>query len=78
VDAALPLADVQGLSDFSRPHPNFRRMACPNVLSRAALRPMARASFLAMTSARLMSRHNTDCAGQWWGWWEFDGYLYEV
>jgi hypothetical protein len=27
VDAALPVVDVQGLSDFSRPHPKLHRMA---------------------------------------------------
>ena len=26
VDAALPVADIQGLSDFSRPHPRLHRM----------------------------------------------------
>jgi hypothetical protein len=35
VDAALPVVDVQGLSDFSRPHPKFHRLDAAQAAARA-------------------------------------------
>jgi hypothetical protein len=36
VDAALPVVDVQGLSDFSRPHPKLHRVDAAGITARAA------------------------------------------
>ena len=56
VDAALPVADIQGLSDFARPHPKVQKNKPGAGPPKPALLRTARATYLATIFATPMCR----------------------
>jgi subtilase family serine protease len=45
VAAELPLVDIQGLSDFSRPHPHFKRQEAANIIAHGGTSPDGSGSY---------------------------------
>ena len=75
VDAALPVADIQGLSDFSRPHPKLVRNYATKAGSRYGSAPDGSGSYFGddFRNAYLPDTALTG-AGQMVGLLEFDGF----
>jgi hypothetical protein len=75
VDASLPVADIQGLSDFSKPHPRLKKMAAANATSRGGSSPDGAGAYFGgdFRNAYLPGVTLTG-AGQMVGLVQFDGF----
>src|ERR1017187_3197679 len=72
VDAALPVADIQGLSDFSRPHPRLRKANATNSLKNGS---GSGGAYLGNDFRNAYAAGTTlTGAGQMVGLLQFDGY----
>ena len=65
VDAALPVVDIQGLSDFSRPHPRLHRMDAATVANAQAPKWFCSGQLRRLFWQRFSQRL---CAGRDVGW----------
>jgi hypothetical protein len=75
VPSGLPMADIQGLSDYARPHPRIKRMNPAKVVSRSGSAPDTLAGFIGndFRNAYVPGTALTG-AGQSVGLVEFDGF----
>jgi len=75
VPAYLPVADMQGLSDYSRPHPKFRTKNLPNITPRSGSAPDGSGDYFGndMRNAYAPGATQTG-SGQTVGLLEFDGF----
>jgi hypothetical protein len=75
VEATLPVTDIQGLSDYSRPRPHFRKEAAINLLPRTGSAPNGSGDIFGndFRNAYAAGVTNTG-AGQIVGLLQFDGY----
>ncbi len=74
VDAALPVADVSGLSDYSRPHPKMIQMSAPAMLPKGGSAPNG-ISYLGQDIRNAYVPGTAlDGSGQMVGLLEFDGF----
>ena len=77
VDAALPVADIQGVSDFSRPHPRLHRMNAlmANAIAKSGSAPDGSGSYFGNDFRNAYAPGTTlTGAGQTVGLFEADGY----
>ena len=75
VAAGLPVADIQGLSDYARPHPRIRRMNPAKVVSRNGSAPDQSGCFIGNDFRNAYVPGTTlTGAGQSVGLLEFDGF----
>ena len=56
VDAALPMADIQGLSDYFKPHPRLRKQRVLATTGRTGSAPDGSGGYFGMISAMPMPR----------------------
>ena len=74
VDATLPIADIQGLSDYSRPHPHLHKVLA-NALPKTGTAPDGSGSYFANDFRNAYAAGTTNTgAGQIVGLLQFDGY----
>jgi subtilase family serine protease len=75
VAADLPVADIQGLSDFSRPHPRFKKMDVTKILSKNGSAPDGSGSYFGNDFRNAYASGTTlTGAGQEVGLLQFDGF----
>jgi len=75
VDAALPVTDIQGLSDYSRPHPKLRKMDAAKLLPKTGSAPGGSGSYFGNDFRNAYVPGTTlTGAGQMVGLFQFDGF----
>ena len=75
VDAALPVADIQGLSDFYRPHSKMHKLAASKIISKNGTAPNGSGNFFGDDFRKAYASGTTlTGAGQMVGLLQFDGY----
>jgi hypothetical protein len=75
VDANLPVADVQGLSDFSKPHPKLHKMNAVNAAPKSGSAPDGSGNYFGNDFRNAYAPNVTlTGAGQMVGLVEFDGF----
>ncbi len=75
VDAALPVSDIQGLSDFARPRPHFRKGPAANLAPRSGTAPDSSGDIFGNDFRNAYAAGTTNTgSGQMVGLVQFDGF----